>query len=178
MLCVRGAQCQFELEEICIEWDTPCYRRQLTHASPLRTQCVCVCVCVYVCVRARARVCVCVCVCARYKWLAGQPPAMNITEHSQLKFKLTGGRFPQSTFSLSVCACVCVCGGGWGGVGWGVVFCFFSTCFIFFSVHFALNICVLGRQYACLCFEMICSHCDELTLRLLMSYIYIYIWSS
>ena len=105
MLCVRGAQCQFELEEICIEWDRPCYRSQLTHASPLRTQCVYVCVCVCVCVC----MCVCVCVCARYKWLAGQPLAMNITEHSQLKFKLTGGRFPQSTFP---CLYVCVWVGG------------------------------------------------------------------
>ena len=154
VLCVRGAQCQFELEEICIEWDTPCYRSQLTHASPLRTQCVRVCVCVCLCVCVYVCVCVCVCVyvcmCARYKWLAGQPLAMNITEHSQRKFKLTGGRFPQSTFS-----CLCVVGGG-------SVLCFFSTCFIFFFVYFALNFVVLGRQYSCLCFEMICSPCDEL----------------
>jgi hypothetical protein len=52
---------------------------------PLRCEpsvCTRVCACVCVCVRARAR----------YKWLAGQPLAMNITEHSQLKFKLTGRR--------------------------------------------------------------------------------------
>lgn len=80
---MRGARCQFELEEICIEWDMLCYRSQLTHASAADPACVRM----------------------RYKWLAGQPVAMNITEHSQLKFKLTGGTFPQSTFSF-------LCGGG------------------------------------------------------------------
>ena len=115
----------------------------LSAANPVcASVCECACVCVYVCVY--------VCMCARYKWLAGQPLAMNITEHSQRKFKLTGGRFPQSTFS-----CLCVVGGG-------SVLCFFSTCFIFFFVYFALNFVVLGRQYSCLCFEMICSPCDEL----------------
>jgi len=101
MLCVRGAQCQFELEEICIEWDTSCYRSQLTHASPLRTQCVCVCVCA----------CVRVCVCVRALQVAGRP-ASSYEYYRTFSTKVQINGWKVSTINISLCVCVCVGGGG------------------------------------------------------------------
>ena len=105
MLCVRGAQCQFELEEICIEWDRPCYRSQLTHASPLRTQCVYVCVCVCVCMC----VCMCVCVCVRALQVAGRP-ASSYEYYRTFSTKVQINGWKVSTINISLS--VCVCGGG------------------------------------------------------------------
>ena len=107
MLCVRARGSVPVWIRGNLHWVGYAVLSQSTHPCLSAANPVYVCVCMYVSVYVYMYVCVR----ARYKWLAGQPLAMNITEHSLPKFKLTGGRFPQSTFSC-LCVCVCVCVGG------------------------------------------------------------------
>jgi hypothetical protein len=87
-VCVCVSECQFKLEEICIEWDVSCYRRQLAHVS-LSTGTMSAYSVLYV------------------PQVAGWPLAVNNTGASQAKLKLRNGMF-----RISKVSCLCAVGGG------------------------------------------------------------------
>jgi len=113
----------------------------LSAANPVCV-CVCVCACMYVCVRALQ--------------VAGRP-ASSYEYYRTFSTKVQINGWKVSTINISLCVCVCVCGGG----GY-LLFLFCVFYFLLCTVHFAFNVFVLGRQYACLCCARFCSPCDEL----------------